>query len=61
MVRNASSPRCPKCGCANGHNCEYERCGRCGQRGLSLVALYADGDVRVAPRASLSDALFFAA
>lgn len=32
MVRYESSTRCPKCGCANGHHCGYERCGRCGNR-----------------------------
>jgi predicted amidophosphoribosyltransferase len=58
MVRHESSGRCPRCGCANDHQCEYERCGHCGQRSRPLAAWYADGDVRVPPRESLSEALF---
>jgi len=38
MMRYESSPRCPKCGCANNHNCGYERCIACVRGSRSRAA-----------------------
>lgn len=55
MPNCESLRRCPKCGCANGHNCAYERCVACGERKR------ASAERTTLTRDSLSEALLVAA